>query len=75
MSQWDSDSTRLTPFAEEALSHLRSHFDANESLTYEQAIDVLQTHDMEQPLADELLETLLLRGYIYEVDDELRITE
>ncbi len=61
--------------AEEALTYLRARFDPDESFTYEQAKHVLQMHDMESALADDLLETLLLRGYLYEVDDELRITE
>ncbi|SIR74157.1 hypothetical protein SAMN05421858_3552 [Haladaptatus litoreus] len=43
--------------------------------TYEQATQVLQSHDMEYGLADDLLETLLLRGYLYEVGDKLRITD
>lgn len=61
--------------AEEALTHLRDHFEPDESFTYEHATQVLRTHDMEQLLADDLLETLLLRGYLYEVDDDLRITD
>ncbi|WP_227355732.1 hypothetical protein [Haladaptatus salinisoli] len=61
--------------AEEALAHLRSHFEPDESFTYDQAMHVLRTHEMEPVLADDLLETLLLRGYLYEVADKLRITE
>ncbi|WP_227379186.1 hypothetical protein [Haladaptatus halobius] len=61
--------------AEEALTHLRGRFEPDESFTYEQAKHVLRTHDMGHLLADDLLETLLLRGYLYEVDDDLRITE
>ncbi|WP_458210917.1 hypothetical protein [Haladaptatus sp. NG-SE-30] len=75
MSPRDSDSTSLSPMAEEALSHLRSNFASDESFTYEHAKDVLRRHDMESVLADDLLETLLLRGYLYEVGDDLRITE
>lgn len=75
MSPRDSDSTSLSPMAEETLTHLRGRFEPEESFTYEQAKHVLQSHDMESALADDLLETLLLRGYLYEVDDELRITE
>ncbi|WP_458210977.1 hypothetical protein [Haladaptatus sp. NG-SE-30] len=75
MSPRDSDSTPLSPMAEEALTYLRRHFEPDASFTYEQAKQELQTHDMEPGLADDLLETLLLRGYLYNVDDELRITE
>lgn len=71
----DSEYTPLSPLATEALSHLRARFDSNESFTYEQADRVLQTHDMEPLLVEDLLETLLLRGYLFEVDDKLRITE
>ncbi|WP_227357258.1 hypothetical protein [Haladaptatus salinisoli] len=60
---------------EEALTHLRARFDADESFTYEQATEVLRIHDVEQLLVGDLLETLLLRGYLYEVNDKLRITE
>lgn len=60
--------------ATEALEHLRSRFDSDESFTYDQANHVLQTRGLEPFLAADLLETLLLRGYIYEVEDELRIT-
>jgi hypothetical protein len=75
MSPRDSDATSLSPMAKEALSHLRSHFESDESFTYEQAKHVLRRHDMEAVLADDLLETLLLRGYLYEVGDTLRVTE
>ena len=61
--------------AEEALVHLRNYFEPDASFTYEQATQVLQSHDLEPLFADYLLETLLLRGYIYEVGDKLRITE
>jgi hypothetical protein len=75
MAPRDSDSTSLSPMAEEALAHLRTHFEPDESFTYEQAKHVLQRHDMESIFANDLLETLLLRGYLYEVGDNLRITE
>ena len=75
MSPWNSNSTSLSPMVEEALTHLHDHFDSDESFTYEQATQVLQSHDMEHGLADDLLETLLLRGYLYEVGDKLRITD
>jgi hypothetical protein len=71
----DSEYTPLSPLATEALSHLRARFDSNEPFTYEQANHVLQIHDMEPLLVDDLLETLLLRGYLFEVKDKLRITE
>ncbi|MCO8242992.1 hypothetical protein [Haladaptatus sp. AB643] len=61
--------------AEEAFAYLHAHFGPDESFTYGQATQVLQTNDIEHLLADDLLETLLLRGYLYEVDDRLRITE
>ncbi|EFW91007.1 hypothetical protein ZOD2009_15496 [Haladaptatus paucihalophilus DX253] len=36
---------------------------------------MLREHDIESVLVDDLLETLLLRGYLYEVGDNLRITD
>ncbi|MFH5844689.1 hypothetical protein [Haladaptatus sp. CMAA 1909] len=74
MSDRDSDYTPLPPMTEEALSHLRTRFGSGESFTYEQADQVLRAHDIEAVLIDDLLETLLLRGYLYEVGDDLRIT-
>ncbi|ODR79545.1 hypothetical protein BG842_06050 [Haladaptatus sp. W1] len=61
--------------ATEALTHLRTRFGSGESFTYEQAGRVLRAHDIESVLVDDLLETLLLRGYLYEVGDNLRITD
>ena len=75
MSPRNSDYTPLSPMAKEALEHLRDSFASDESFTYEQAAQVLQSHDLEPLLVDDLLETLLLRGYLYEVDNTLRITE
>lgn len=75
MSPRDTDLTPLSSMAEEALVYLRRRFESDESFTYEQATRVLQSHDIEHLLADDLLETLLLRGYLYEVGDELRLTD
>lgn len=75
ISPRDSNATPLSPMAEAALTHLCAHFDPDEPFTYEQAAYVLQSRDMEQLLVDDLLEMLLLRGYLYKVDDDLRITD
>ncbi|GKZ15425.1 hypothetical protein HAL_33060 [Haladaptatus sp. T7] len=75
MPHRDSDYTPLSPMATEALTHLRTRFGSSESFTYEQAGRVLREHDIESVLVDDLLETLLLRGYLYEVGDNLRITD
>lgn len=75
MSPRDSETTPLSPMAEEALTHLRGHFEPDEPFTYEQAKQVLRTHDVEQLLVDDLLESLLLRGYLYKVEDNLHITD
>lgn len=72
---WDSNYTPLSPMATEALSHLRSYFDSDEPFAYNQANHVLQVHDVDLFLADDLFEMLLLRGYLYEVKDKLRITD
>ena len=74
MSHRESDYTPLSPMAAEALEHLRARFGAKTSFTYDQASQELHTHGIEHLLVDDLLETLLLRGYLYEVEDELRIT-
>ncbi len=74
MSPKDSKYTPLTSLEKEALNHLYSNFGSDESFTYNQAYRCLQKHEMEQLLAEDLLEALLLRGYLYKVNGNLRIT-
>lgn len=75
MSPRDSNATPLAPMAAEALTHLDANFEPDEAFTYEQATQVLRVHDIERVIVDDLLEILLLRGYLFEVDNKLRITE
>jgi hypothetical protein len=68
--------TPINASEEAALDHLEQYVDAlleDESLTREDAIDHLVEQGSERADAREHIEQLLLKGYLYEVDDELRI--
>ena len=67
---------RIPPFAEETLEALREHDAASDSdLTLEKATEKLADDErFTQIDAEEALEILENRGYIYYVDDRVRIT-
>ncbi|WP_245756922.1 hypothetical protein [Halogranum rubrum] len=48
--------------------------DGDETITHETATDLLAAGGFERPEAWDLLEQLLLKGYIDESTDELRLT-
>ena len=74
-----SDSTgspRLPSLAEDALDALAAAVPENEGFSYDRAYTILaEEEDLSQPAADDTIERLLLRGHLYEVDGELRLTE
>ena len=58
------------------LAHLEQYLDTagdDETLTQEDAVAHLVKQDFERPDARAHIEQLLLKGYLYEVDEELRI--
>ena len=68
--------TPITSDEEAALDHLEQHLDRasdDECLTREDAIAYLIDQGVERADAQTYIEQLLLKGYLYEVDDELRI--
>ena len=66
--------TPLNPEQRAILEHLGFHVDSHdEGISWETAIAHLTTHDIEEAVARDRIEALLLKGYLYEVDGVLRI--
>ncbi|WP_433630071.1 hypothetical protein [Halomicrococcus sp. NG-SE-24] len=66
----------LPPLAQDALDALATTAPHDDSFSYERAYATLaEEEDLSQPAADDIIERLLLRGHLYEVDGELRLTE
>lgn len=68
--------TPLRPGEREVLEHLEAYVDTRpdeESLTRERAVAHLVESGFEHVEARERIEQLLSKGYLYEVQDELRI--
>ena len=67
--------TPLPTRARDALSALNAAIEANHTgLSHAEARDVLRDAGFEQADVADLLEILLLRGYIYEVDEHVFVT-
>ncbi|RBI60142.1 hypothetical protein DMJ13_20560 [halophilic archaeon] len=66
----------LPPLAQDGFDALISAAPHDDSFSYDRAYTILvEEEDLSQPAAGDILERLLLRGYLYEVDGELRLTE
>lgn len=68
--------TPITSSEEAVLDHLEQYLDTageNATLTREDAVAHLIEQDIERADARAHIEQLLLKGYLYEVTDELRI--
>ncbi|WP_440008369.1 hypothetical protein [Halomicrococcus sp. SG-WS-1] len=66
----------LPPLARDALDALTTTAPHDDSFSYERACTILAEEEgLSQPAADDIIERLLLRGHLYEVDGELRLTE
>ena len=68
--------TSLSPTNRDALRRLETcveTLDDEVVFTHEMAVDCLTDGEFEQPEARQQIEQLLLKGYLYEVDEELRI--
>jgi len=76
---WQNDRRPLPEWIEDGYQILLGHIDdPREGINREQAYDVLihaETFPDEPADAEYAIERLLNRGYFYEVDDYLRVTE
>ncbi len=66
--------TPLGPTATEALETLSDPLEQNEGLTLEEATAVLTDGDLDAVTAQETIEQLRLKGYLYQVEDQLFLT-
>ncbi|MFC6993807.1 hypothetical protein ACFQH3_20065 [Haladaptatus sp. GCM10025707] len=72
---WESR-TPINSGEEAALDHIEQYLDTAENdevLTREDAVNHLMEQGVERADARAHIEQLLLKGYLYEVDDELRL--
>ena len=72
----ENSRTPINSSEEAALDHLEQYVDAmpdDERLIREDAVAHLMEQRSERPDARAHIDQLLLKGYLYEVDDELRI--
>lgn len=69
------DPTPIPPFAEEALGVLAESIDGSCGLDEQAAVRRLEAAEFTTADAKEALEILEMRGYLYRVEDELRITD
>ena len=72
----ENSRTPINSSEEAALDHLEQYLDAagdDQSLTQEDAVAHLMEQGVERADARAHIEQLLLKGYLYEVNDELRI--
>ena len=66
----------LTPLAQSALDALANALPSEGELTYEHAYAILkEQEELEQPAAEDIVERLYMRGYIYEVEGKIRLTD
>jgi hypothetical protein len=69
------DPTPIPPFAEDALAALEAARDDSTGLKERTALQTLENEGFSTADAEAALEILEMRGYLYRVDDELRITD
>lgn len=72
----ENSRTPINSREEAALDHLEQYFDTageDVTLTREEAVAHLMEQGIERADARAHIEQLLLKGYLYEVDDELRL--
>ena len=67
--------TPMSPGQRDVLEYLETYAERHgeDSLTWETALTHLEANDIERAAARDRIEALLLKGYLYEVDEELRI--
>lgn len=72
----ENSRTSISSSEEAALDQLEQYFDragTNETLTRGDAVTYLMDQGIERADARAHIEQLLLKGYLYEVEDELRL--
>ncbi|WP_101295968.1 hypothetical protein [Halegenticoccus soli] len=72
----ENSRTPINSSEEAALDHLEQYVDrarTDKTLTCEDAVAYLMDQGIERADARAHIEQLLLKGYLYEVDDELRL--
>jgi hypothetical protein len=69
-----NSSTPLTPSQQAALELITQGIDDDEMISHDAAVDLLTNGGFERPEAEDLLEQLLLKGYVYESTNGLRLT-
>ncbi|SFL46524.1 hypothetical protein SAMN04487950_3892 [Halogranum rubrum] len=69
-----NSSTPLTPSQQAALECITQDLDEDEMITHDAAVNLLTAGGFERPEAEDLLEQLLLKGYVYESTNGLRLT-
>jgi hypothetical protein len=66
----------LTPLAHDALDALVGRFADERELSYERAYTILnEEEDLDRPAAEDIIEQLYMKGYLYEVEGTLRLTD
>lgn len=71
----NGDSTPIPPFAEDALGVFAESVGGSSGLDEQTAIRTLEAAGFTTADAEEALEILELRGYLYRVEGELRMTD
>ncbi|EJN56927.1 hypothetical protein HSB1_47440 [Halogranum salarium B-1] len=64
----------MTPSQQTALELITQGCDKDGTITHDAAVDLLTDGGFEQPESEDLLEQLLLKGYVYESTTGLRLT-
>ncbi|WP_266080015.1 hypothetical protein [Haladaptatus caseinilyticus] len=66
----------LTPLAQEAIDAFAMAVPSGEEFSYDQAYTILaEEEDLERPAAEDIVEQLYMKGYLYEVEGKFRITD
>ena len=66
--------TPLSSREEAALNSLQQQWGPDKKFTREMAVDQLKDSTFERAEAEDLIDQLLQKGYLYEVDNHLQIT-
>ena len=67
--------TPLSPREQDALDYLEERHGFEDPFSYDTSIEELASVEYQTEEAQQVIEQLLLKGYLYEVDDQLRVTD
>jgi hypothetical protein len=66
----------LPPLTQEALDALTNSVSTDNSFTEQQAYTILTEElDLDKPAVDDIIERLHMRGHLYKVDGDFRLTD